>query len=71
MPQDSDFHNAGKILHLESLTDLNHKMQGIRFFKIEKWLFGFHLLPCWKQSIEEILEEVSYPRIVSLDSPSG
>lgn len=46
-------------------------MQGIRFFKIEKWLFGFHLLPCWKQSIEEILEEVSYPRIVSLDSPSG
>lgn len=48
MLQDSYLHNAGKILHLESLPNLIHKMQEIRFFLIEKFLLGFHLLSCWK-----------------------
>lgn len=47
MLQDFYLHNAGKILHLELLPDLNHKIQGI-IFLIEKCLLGFHLLSCWK-----------------------
>lgn len=45
MPQDCYLHNAGKILHLESLQDLNQKMQGVRFF------FFFNLkMPAWFSS---------------------
>lgn len=73
MPQDCYLHNAGKILHLESLQDLNQKMQGVRFFffKFKNARLIFIFCPVGNESIEEILGEVCYPRTVSLDSPSG